>query len=211
MFCFGINRFVFHRYAHQPDDRKPGFTMGPWGINFERSNTWWEPGKAWISYLSRCEYLLQQGLFVGDLCYFYGEGAPRNLDPARLDPAPPKGYDYDGCNADVIMTRMSVKDGRIVLPDGMSYRILVLPKCDRMTPALLMKVAELVHAGATVVGPKPIGSPSLNDYPHCDDQVKQMADELWGDCDGSKVTEHAFGQGKVIWGKQMAQIMAGIA
>ncbi len=208
MFCIGINRFVFHRYAHQPDDRKPGFTMGPWGINFERSNTWWEPGKAWMTYLSRCEYLLQQGLFVGDLCYFYGEGAPRNLDPSKLSPKPPEGFDYDACDTDVLMTRMMVKDGRIVLPDGMSYAALVLNDTDRMSPAVLMKVAELVHAGATIVGPKPVGSPSLSDYPHCDEQVKTMANELGGNCDGVNVTQHNFGAGRIIWGKPLVQVLA---
>jgi hypothetical protein len=76
-FCLGVNRFVFHRYAHQPWlDRKPGMSMGPWGINFERSNTWWDQGSAWMDYLSRCQYLLQQGVFRADLCYFYGEGFP---------------------------------------------------------------------------------------------------------------------------------------
>jgi hypothetical protein len=72
-FCLGINRFVFHRYAHQPWlDRKPGMSMGPWGINFEKSNTWWDQGVAWIDYISRCQYLLQRGRFYADLCYFYG-------------------------------------------------------------------------------------------------------------------------------------------
>jgi hypothetical protein len=111
-FCAGINRFVFHRYAHQPDERRPGMTMGPWGINFERSNTWWEPGRAWITYLSRCQYMLQRGLFVADLVYYYGEGAPRNEEPSQLNPPPPAGYDYDACNREVLLTRMSVRDGK---------------------------------------------------------------------------------------------------
>src|SRR5439155_16946481 len=88
-YCAGINRFVFHRYAHQPWlDRAPGMTMGPWGINFERTNTWWEHGAAWITYLSRCQYLLQRGLFVADICYYYGEGAPRELNSGKLNPPP---------------------------------------------------------------------------------------------------------------------------
>src|SRR5439155_728866 len=115
-FCNGVNRFVFHRYAHQPWlDRAPGMTMGPWGINFERTNTWWEPGSAWLTYLSRCQYLLQQGLFVADICYYYGEGAPRDFQYANLKPPPPKGYDFDVCNTEVLLTRMKVRDGRIVL------------------------------------------------------------------------------------------------
>ena len=94
---------MFHRYAHQPWlDRLPGMSMGPWGINFERTNTWWEPGSAWITYITRCEDLLQQGGFQADLCYFYGEGAPNCVRHNDLNPAPPSGYDYDVCNADVL-------------------------------------------------------------------------------------------------------------
>jgi hypothetical protein len=208
-FCVGINRYVFHRYAHQPwMDRAPGMTMGPWGINFERTNTWWEPAKAWISYITRCEYLLQQGLFVADLAYMYPEGAPRNFDPARNNPKAPAGYDFDGVNAEVVMTRMSVKDGRIVLPDGMSYRVLVLPDNGRMTPALLTKVKQLIEDGATVVGPKPTKSPSLNDYPKCDEEVKRLADAIWGDVDGKSVTERTVGKGRIIWGKPIEQVLA---
>ena len=74
---------------------------------------------------------------------------------------------------------MSVKDGRIVLPSGMSYRVLALPDRKTMTPAVLRKLSQLVKAGATVVGPKPDHSPSLTGYPACDAEVKKLADELW--------------------------------
>ena len=43
-----------------------------------------------------------------------------------------------------MIARMSVKDGRLVLPDGMRYRVLVLPETPTMTPTLLRKVKELV-------------------------------------------------------------------
>ncbi len=208
-FCVGINRYVFHRYAHQPWlDRAPGMTMGPWGINFERTNTWWEPARAWISYISRCEYLLQQGLFVADLAYMYPEGAPENFDPGRNNPKAPAGHDFDGVNAEVVMTRMSVKNGMIVLPDGMSYRVLVLPNTTRMTPALLTKVKSLVEDGATVVGPKPTKSPSLNDYPKCDQEVKQLADSIWGNLDGKDVTERQLGKGRIVWGKPLEEVLS---
>ncbi len=59
----GINRFILHTNPHQPwDDRfKPGMTMGQWGAHFGRTQTWWEPGKAWLAYLARCQALLQWG------------------------------------------------------------------------------------------------------------------------------------------------------
>jgi len=210
MYAGGVNRFIFHRYAHQPwIGVVPGMTMGPWGFHFERTETWWEQGRAWLEYLARCQYMLQEGRFVGDLVYFDGEGAPSSL-PGRggLNPSPPAGFDYDGCDENVILNRMSVEEGRIVLPDGMTYRALVLPPSRTMTPKLLTKVSELVRAGATVIGPKPLGSPSLQDAPDCDAQVRALADAMWGDCDGATVTEHAYGKGRVIWGKPLADVFA---
>ncbi len=68
-----------------------------------------------------------------------------------------------------------------------------------MTPGLLRKVRDLVTAGATVIGPRPRKSPSLAGYPGCDAEVERLAAEIWGDCDGVKVTEHAFGLGRVVW------------
>jgi len=206
--CLGINQFVFHRFASQPwPDRKPGLSLWLWGTQFERTNTWWEPAKAWISYLTRSQSLLQRGVFAADLCYYYGEGVPVDFEADLLSPQPPAGFDYDACNAEVLLTRMSVKDGRIVLPSGMNYRVLVLPDTDRMTLPVLRKVQELVQAGAIVVGPRPVKSPSLNGYPACDQTVKEIADQVWGDCDGTNVTEHAYGAGRVYWGRPLAEVL----
>ncbi|MBN1910431.1 MAG: discoidin domain-containing protein [Pirellulales bacterium] len=208
MYTLGINRFVFHRYAMQPwMDRLPGMTFGGWGTNIERTCTWFEPGRAWFRYLARCQYLLQKGNFVADLCYFVGQSAPNRLEPReKLRPALPAGYDYDGCHDEIIFERMSVKDGRIVLPDGISYRVLVLPPSRFMTPELLRKIGELVRAGAQVVGPKPDRSPSLVNYPECDAEVRRLADELWGDT--STPGEKATGKGKVYWGKSLEDVLA---
>jgi len=210
IYCDGVNRFIMHRYAHQPwMNVKPGMTMGPWGTHFERTLTWWKQGTGWVSYLSRCQYLLQSGLFSADLCYCYGESAANDLLNRRsLRPAPPAGYDYDGCDAGVVLQRMSVRNGRIVLPDGMSYRVLVLPESRFMTPKMLTKIAALVKAGAVVVGPKPAQSPSLAAYPACDQQVRKLADEVWGNCDGISVKQHAYGLGKVYWGMDLAKVLA---
>ncbi len=72
-FCEGINRFVFHRYALQPwRDYAPGMSMGPWGLHYERTQTWWEQSAAWHEYLARCQFMLRQGLFVADI--FPGTG-----------------------------------------------------------------------------------------------------------------------------------------
>jgi hypothetical protein len=207
-FCQGINRLVFHRYAHQPWLNKfPGMTMGPFGINFERSNTWFEMAKAWMQHISRSQFLLQQGRSVADAAYFCGQSVPvvvRNGNPAL-----PKGYDYDDINADVLLTRATVKNGRIVLASGASYAVLVLPPNDvNMTPPLLESIRKLVRAGATVIGPRPQHSPSLEDYPKCDQQVKRLAGELWGKCDGATVLGNAVGKGRVIWGKSLVDVFA---
>ncbi|MCX6997369.1 MAG: glycosyl hydrolase [Kiritimatiellaeota bacterium] len=198
-FCEGINRFVFHRYAAQPwTNAAPGMSMGPWGLHYERTQTWWEQSKAWHEYLARCQYLLQQGQFVADVCYLQPEGAPRRFAPpgdASVAPLVRGGYNFDGCTSEVVLTRMSVKDGRIVLPDGMSYRVLVLPDVETMTPKLLRKIKDLVDAGATVLGARPPRkSPSLADLPDGDAEVKQLADAMWD---------------KIITGKTAAQVLAG--
>ena len=234
-FCVGINHFVFHRYLHQPyPGRQPGVDWQAIGINFERTETWWQQSAAWMTYLARCQFLLQRGVFVADLCYFVGEGAPTSLvrrrgkgeaPPARMDgstfteitlgrhgalpPAPPGGYDFDGCNVELLM-RMSVRDGRLVLPSGMTYSVLVLPPGKTMTPAVVRRIQELVAMGATVVGPKPVQSPSLAEYPGCDAEVGRLADQVWGDCDGKTVREHSFGKGKAMWGKPLSEVLASL-
>ncbi len=206
-FSQGVNRFVIHRYAHQPYlDRFPGSTMGPWGLHYERTQTWWEMSGAWHEYLSRCQFMLRQGRFVADLCCL----RPEQPDQTFFTPVPaiPAGYKYDECSAEALIARMSVKDGRLVLPDGMSYRVLELPAQDTlMTPVLVEKIKQLVQAGATVYGPRPTASPSLSNFPQCDAEVTKLAAEVWGDCDGRTVTEHAFGKGRVVWGEPIDTVL----
>lgn len=194
-FCDGVTRFVFHRYAMQPWlDRAPGMTMGPWGLHYERTNTWWEQSAAWHQYLSRCQLMLRQGLFVADVCYVQPEITPQGYI-AHERP----GYDFDHCTAEAVLTRMGVKDGRIALPDGLSYRLLVLPKVATMTPQLLRKITELVEAGATILGPRPSRSPSLSDAPRSDAEVKTLTDRLWGDDKpATGITERSYGKGRVF-------------
>lgn len=181
VFCNGINRYIFHRYAMQPWlNLKPGMTMGPWGTHLERTQTWWTEAATWLKYVARCQYLLQKGRFVADALYYYGEGAPVDLPyGSGLKPTLPKGYDYDGIDASLLM-KSRVENRRIVLPSGMSYAILCLPDSQFMTPKLANKIRDLVKAGAVVVGPKPSLSPSLSSFPDCDSDLRKTADEVWG-------------------------------
>ena len=208
MFCQGINRYIFHRYAMQPwTNRWPGMTMGQWGFHFERTITWWKQGKGWMDYISRCQFLLQQGRTVADIAYFTGESAPTSMRDAS--PTPPAGYDYDAVNADVLLNGATVRNGRLTLTSGADYAALVLPADDpHMTPQLLRRIAELIRAGATVVGAAPQRSPSLTGFPSCDAEVKTLAAGIWGQCDGKTTVENSSGRGWVIWGKPLGEILA---
>jgi hypothetical protein len=206
MYCQGLNRYYFHRYAMQPwTNHWPGMTMGQWGFHFERTETWWSQGKPWIDYISHCEFLLQQGRAVADAAYFTGESAPMEMRVGQ--PAMPAGYDYDAINADVLLHGATVNNGRITLASGANYAALILPPDDsNLTPQLLQCLRKLVRAGATVVGPRPQHSPSLTDYPKCDGQVKQLAGELWGHCDGASVLDNICGKGHVFWGQSLTNV-----
>ena len=207
-FTEGINRFVFHRYSAQPWlNHAPGMTMGPYGIHYERTTTWWEQSRAWLVYLARCQSLLQSGLFVADIARLGTEIVP-NEYPKRSEMSPPipPGYDFD-CLPTGAFQQATVRDGRLVLPSGMSYRILLLPPSRTMRPAVLAKIKQLVADGLTVVGPRPTASPSLADYPHCDGEVERMAAELWGECDGADIMDSPYGKGTVVWGRPLDELL----
>ena len=210
VFCKGINRYIFHRYAMQPwTNRWPGMTMGQWGTHFDRTCTWWEQGSAWMKYVARSQFLLQQGRCVADAASFCGESAPVQMP--EISPELPSGYNYDGINADVLLNQAEVKNGLLALKSGMSYRVLTLSQPDRtMTPNLLRKLRDFVAAGLTLVGPPPEKSPSLDGYPKCDAEIKALVAEMWGNCDGTTVTEHRLGKGNVVWGQTLEQVFAAL-
>lgn len=211
-FCSGINRIVFHRYQAQPWlDRFPGMTMGSYGVHWDRTQTWWDMVGAYHLYLSRCQQMLRRGLPVADILYLVPEGAPHVFRPpgsAVTGDLPDRlGYNFDGCSPDVLLRHASVRDGLIVFPHGMSYRVLVLPQFDTMTPQLLGKIKELVEAGATILGAPPRKSPSLVDYPRCDEQVKQLAAQLWKS--GESAAEQVVGKGRVIFNADAMPVSPG--
>lgn len=205
-FAAGINRLVFHRYAHQPwTNVAPGMTMGFYGTQYERTQTWWEMSGAWHEYLARCQFLLRQGLAVADILYLTPEGAPHVFRPPSSALAGSKtlpdrkGYNFDGCDPQTLIERVKVRAGKLVLPDGAGYHMLVLPETETMTPRLLAKVKQLLQAGALVVGPRPLKSPSLTDYPQCDAEVRRLADAIWGAPTGSEaLADRAIGRGTLV-------------
>ena len=194
-YCSGINRFLFHTFAHQPwSVTGPGMTAGQWGSHFDRKNTWWDQGRDWRIYLARCQYMLQQGYSVADGMTFCGESVPVGTP---LGEAKTKGYKYDGVNADVILNHLSVKDGKLVLPNGSAYAYLNLSDTTDMTVPVLKKIRQFVQEGATLIGDRTLNSPSLQDYPQCDEEIKAIANELWGDAGSEKKVKRPVGKGTV--------------
>ncbi len=201
-FAVGINKFAIHGFAHQSDETAPGMTFGPYGVFWNRKLTFWPLVGGYHEYLARCSHLLQQGVTVSDILYLTPEGAPQVFlpPPTALNAAgsrlpDKKGYSFDGCSPRILMNRAEVRDGRIAFPGGTSYRLLVLPRFETMTPELLEKIIELVEAGAVVYGAPPLASPSLSGYPACDERVKALARKLWG---SSPVAARDLGLGRVI-------------
>lgn len=203
-FTEGINNTLLHVYIHQPyEDKNPG--MNAWfGNEFNRKNTWFDDMDLFIQYLKRCNYMLQQGTYVADAAYFIGEDTPKMT--GVCDPALPKGYSFDYINAEVLLTRATVKDGYLHLPDGMRYKVLVLPKQETMRPEVLKKISQLVNEGATVLGNPPLRSPSYENFPDADNEIKQLASSLWGKVNGISVKYAEVGKGKIACGMNMQEL-----
>ncbi len=176
--CEGLNLLFWHEFVCSPAAYGlPGLQYFA-GTHLNPNVTWWGKSQPFFDYINRCQFMLQQGLFVADVCYYYGDHVPNFAQHKRTDPASIlPGYDYDVITEEALLTRASVRDGRIVLPDGMSYGVLVLRNHTAISLPVLRKVEQLVEAGATVVGPKPIEATSLADS---DVEVKRIADKLWG-------------------------------
>lgn len=177
----GLNLLVWHAFVNSPKEQGlPGQQYFA-GTHLNPQVTWWSKSAPLFAYFNRCHALLQLGLPFSDVAYYYGDHVPnftqlRNSDPAKIG----TGYDYDVVTAEVILTRMSVRDGRLVLPDGVSYRVLVLPPRDIISLPVLRKLREFALAGATIVGPRPARASGLSGFPGSDAEVARLAVELWG-------------------------------
>jgi len=205
-FCDGLNRVAFHEASLSPSmTAKPGYTMWA-GTHYEPGITWWNQTPAFNTYLARCSYLLQQGLFAADVIFYQGNKSGYTHVLKTVFPTLGEGYDYDHCNTEVLLTRLSVKNGRIVLPDGMSYRVLVLPDNLPMQLPALEKVASLLNAGATVIGPRPTGMFGKPLKPGDTDKFEALVKRLWSGADSS-ATETRIGSGRLVWGKTARQVL----
>jgi hypothetical protein len=206
--CSGLNLVFVHTFTCSPKEMGlPGQEYFA-GTHFNPNVTWWDLAGGFIRYLTRVQFMSQQGRVVTDALYYCGDHVPnvsgwKEADPARVLP----GYDYDTTNEEVLLTRASVKKGSIVLPHGQSYRILVLPDHKVLSLAVLRKARDLVRNGATVLGAKPERTVSLVGYPECNAEFKHIADEVWG-ADAGPAGERRFGRGRVVWGLTGRELLA---
>lgn len=206
----GLNRLVWHAMVCNPKEMGiPGQQYFA-GTHFNPDTTWWSKSAPFLSYINRSQWMLQQGLFVADVAYYYGDHVPnftqlKSSDPAKILP----GYDYDVMTAEAILQRLSVQDGRLVLPDGMSYRLLVLPDRTIISLPVLRRLKELAAAGAIILGPKPTQASGLSGYPQSDSEVANLADELWGPEGGDASPERPFGKGSIVPGLPARRYLKG--
>ncbi|MDR2285948.1 MAG: glycoside hydrolase family 2 [Prevotellaceae bacterium] len=219
-FAAGLTRCVLHVYIEQPyEDKYPG--VESWfGIEFNRKNTWFSHLDLFTTYLKRCGVMLEQGLPVSDVAYFIGEDVPVNSGPFGLKQSDakdgvnidelPQGYHADYVNSDVILNSMSVKDGKIVLPHGISYKILVLPPVETMRPEVLKGIERLVAEGAVVLGEAPKRSPSLQNYPDADKELNNLASKMWDLSNSLSPQERPYGKGKILSGMTIEEALTTI-
>jgi hypothetical protein len=200
IFCSGVNRIVWHTFTSSPKEfGLPGNEYFA-GTHFNPNTTWWKQANDFVSYLYRSCFLLQQGLYVADVLYYYGDDVPNFVFMKEEYPELKFGYDWDKCSKEVMLNRVSFDGKKIVLPDGMSYRVLVLAPEKSIDLNVLKKIESLVEAGMTVVAPRPLTTSGLTGYPESDKELKVIADRLWGGIDGKNIIENKVGKGKVIWG-----------
>ncbi|GLU54704.1 glycosyl hydrolase [Dyadobacter frigoris] len=205
-FCAGLNLVYLHTFTSSPKAMGlPGQEYFA-GTHFNTNVTWWDESIAFIQYLTRCHYIHQNGTSVADVLYYYGDHAPnlgryKEDDPAKALP----GFDYDLINEDRLLA-LEVKNGVLVLPHGVSYRVLSLPDHKTLSLAAMQKIQDLVKAGATVIGLKPTTTASLVKYPASEQILKKAADELWGS--STEISGvRKVGSGRVVWGKTASEFL----
>ena len=213
--AMGLNRFVIHSSVHQPltgpngadaGSPAPGLTLGPFGQWFNRNECWAEQAGPWIDYLARSSYMLQQGRFVADIAYYYGEDSNITAIFGEHNPPVPSGYNFDYVNADILSHKLRVDHGDLVTDSGMRYRVLALDAyAEHMSLPVLRRISELVHGGATVAGKAPTHDPSLADNQA---DFKKLVDELWG---SASEPSRKVGKGRVLNGATLEAALAPLA
>lgn len=201
MFTRGLTRIIFHRYAHQPHPSAvPGMTMGPWGIHFDRTNTWFTKSKEWIKYLTRCQFMLRKGTFVADIAYYIGEEVPsRTINPEETKYRPPMGYDYDLINRDCLIRECSVRNGRLENQHGMRYKVLILPDIKIISLPVLRKLNQMVNDGLILIASRPANTSGVKDR-SSEQEFNDLVTGLWGN-------SNKIGQGQLFQRTDIERIL----
>ena len=189
----GVNLLVIHSSVHQPLTLiGPGNTLGPYGLWFTRNETWAEEALPWINYIARASYLLQQGSFVADVAYYYGQDSNVTALYGKALPALPTGYAFDFIN-DAALRALSVRDGYLVSKTNAKYKVLAVdPRVTQMSIDVVHELMRLAGDGAVICANKPLSTPSLADSER---EFDELANALWG---FSENGVHTYGKGKVI-------------
>lgn len=208
IFCAGVNRIVWHTFTSSSGEfGQPGNEYFA-GTHLNPNVTWWQQAADFTGYLNRCSYMLQQGLFVADVLYYYGDDVPNFVFLKDEFKELNKGYNWDKCSKDILLEHASLQNGRLVLPDGMSYRILVLPGERAINPEVLKKVEKWVEQGLTVMGARPHRTLGLTNFPESDHTVEEIAVKMWGRMNGTTITENRYGKGRVILGQDINEVLS---
>lgn len=194
----GLNRFVIHTSPHQPvDDKVPGLGLGKYGQWFDRHQTWADQARAWTDYLSRSCYLLQQGHFVADVAYYYGEDNNATGLFLKKAPAVPYGYNYDYFSPSVIRDLAKAENGLLTVPSGMSYRVLMLDaNVKHISIDILRKIKEFADAGIVICGAKP---QKLASNTGSEEEFNTLVNDIWNS-----------GRKNVTTGVDAAKVLSGI-
>ncbi|HVV07613.1 MAG TPA: glycosyl hydrolase [Puia sp.] len=207
IFCSGVNRIVWHTFTSSPKEfGVPGNEYFA-GTHLNPNVTWWKQAGDFVSYLNRCSYMLSQGLFVADVLYYYGDDVPSFVFVKEDVKDLAFGYDWDKCSKDALLNRVSVKDNKVVFPDGMRYRLLVLPDENAIDLSVLRKLETMVKEGLTIIAPRPVKATSLTGYPASDKEINAIAARMWGPIDGVTITENKYGKGRVVFGKDVNAVL----
>lgn len=206
-FSLGLNRFALHSFTHQPvTDAAPGFALGRYGVHFGRLNTWWPYAGAWMGYLGRSQFLLQQGRTVADVCLLVDEDLGYGL-PAKVADSLP-GYDYDVASP-ASVRELEVKDGVLVHPAGGRFHLLVTPEASTSKGwvaelSTLRHLRRLVESGARLSGEPPLAPAGLKDLERREEFDRLVA-EIWGGRVAGKVK--TVGQGRVYAGMRPLDVL----
>jgi hypothetical protein len=205
-YCAGINQMILHSYVHQPNDKKPGMTLGQFASHFNRNNSYWPFISDWLTYQSRIQDVLQQGVACHDVLYYLGDQLPQYLSYNKSNTLP-FGYMFNACNFDILKNSIQVIDRKLVLNGKTSYSVLCLPPFESLSFETVIRIEELVKEGVILYAPKPVRMLSLSDYKNNQKAFSESVEKVWGKIDGQSVTSNSYGKGKVYWGIPVDEVL----